>query len=208
MSSVIDALSTSFFETRVPRDSRTFWVSELTWCLRKAYLDRTSPRNVGFGVQIVREMGTAVHRLVAAVLKSRGFEAEVPVARVVASTALVKGRVDAIIFEDNGIAVLEVKTSDDTNIREDFARQARFYAAILGVSTAYVLVVNRGDGSYAIHRLSVEVEEAFKELEERVVKLKKALDEGKEPEPERGPWCKWCPYRSECPAWKNEESRD
>ena len=201
MSTLLDALTKARFETHTPRNGRVVWVSEIAACLRRAYLDRVSPKPVSFSVQAVREMGAAVHKLLASVLRNNGMESEVSVARVV-DGYLVKGRVDAIIFEDDGVAVLEAKTAEDTSLREDFARQARFYAAMLGASRAYVLVVNRNDGSYAIHKLDVNPVEAPRELEERVRKLQKALEEKREPEPKKGPWCRWCPYREECPAWR------
>jgi len=192
---VRDLICEAYFESRFERRDDVISVTEVTQCLRYSYFARKEPRCVPQSYAML--LGIAGHRLFLSKLERLGFMVEKLVAEKRDGIKLV-GRCDA--WHPDLDIVLELKTcfKPPDEPYDDHVFQVRIYGALLKARKLYIVYIPR-DGINAmkvfyVHPDRKVLDEAFA----RAKKLIDALKTGEPPDPERGRWCRYCPYAFTC----------
>ncbi|MCE4613817.1 MAG: PD-(D/E)XK nuclease family protein [Desulfurococcales archaeon] len=174
------------------------WVTEVSQCLRQAFYNRVMvrERNVGAAYSILR--GKLLHE---AVLKNipLGESEKVLETRSIrlgeGDTEL-RGRADLVA----GSYVVDLKTSEraPSEPPREYVNQIQLYMLLYGKPRGMIVYITKA----GLRHFTIERDDSLiEELKKKAVKLSKALRENRLPEPETGPWCRWCPWASQqyCP---------
>lgn len=196
------------------KDENEIWVSEISTCLRRAYFNRIEPSELPPELALLAAMGRGVHDIV-----ERAFELECGLLSFFEEDRTdclcfrertysykieknnnvihIVGKPDLVCIVNNRRVLLEIKLSNDNACREDWLRQVRYYAFLTEADEAYLLVIKRDNGLYELKKVTIggRIRE---EIEARALAFYKALKEKKPPRKERGPWCRYCPYKWKC----------
>ena len=168
-----------------------------TPCLRRSYYarTRTSPPSP---IEFLKAVGSEVHLKLAEVLRAEGCEVEVSVGLQLDGFRL-RGRVDALCREKDGEVVVEFKATGELPEQpyESHLLQVQAYLLMLKLERGYLVYLSRTTGRVRVFKVSRNGR-ALKQLIERAKQLHKALVSSEPPPPERGPWCRDCPYSQFC----------
>lgn len=185
-------------------------VSEITSCLRKAYYYRKKysidlRKNYNFPyLYLINKVGKAVHDAIQELYDFSEVEKT-----VLSENYNVKGRVDAI--RENYL--YEFKTTDPGKIRNLTANynQGLIYSYILNneynyeINTITLVYIERNLRNIIVYDYLVDNEKA-EELLNNALKLKKAIQNSKVPEPilSDSEQCTFCAYKNYCKKDKSE----
>ena len=168
-----------------------------TPCLRRSYYarTRTSPPSP---IEFLKAVGSEVHLKLAEVLRAEGCEVEVSVGLQLDGFRL-RGRVDALCREKDGEVVVEFKATGELPEQpyESHLLQVQAYLLMLKLERGYIVYLSRTNGRVRVFKVSRNGR-ALKQLIERAKQLHKALVNSEPPPPERGPWCRDCPFTVLC----------
>ncbi|MCD6340770.1 MAG: PD-(D/E)XK nuclease family protein [Desulfurococcales archaeon] len=175
-------------------DPKVIHVSEAANCLRRAYYDRVSPAPKLDIVNVVALIGNGVHYQLQQYLGSRGWRAEVECKYETKKVTLV-GHADLISPEGE---IVELKTCNQVPSRPwpNHVLQLNAYLTMLKASKGYIIYVARG-GKVRVFEVKPK-RGLFDRLVRRAYHLHYCLIEKREPRPEKGPLCDYCPYRWRC----------
>ena len=171
-------------------------VSEVTQCLRKSYYQRRrASRTTGLEAVII--IGSMIHLALQDVLRRYGFRPEFRVGMKEDGVTLI-GHIDA--YDPDRNIVLEFKTVN--KIPKDWPwlsheQQAVTYATMVDTDEAYIIYIDRGTGEVEVYQVGKD-QETLEKMLRRAKILSRALRENEPPEPERGPWCNYCPWKWSC----------
>jgi hypothetical protein len=163
---------------------------------RLAPLGLTRPSRLA---PVVREVSDLYARF--AQLPIRGFrDAEVSLDVTVAGDVRLRGRVDAVLDDGDGVAIVDWKTG---RWLEDAEPQLEFYILVWMIE--HEEVPRRAEAVSVLtgERLDVapDVERArstARDLAEMIDALRAAIRSGEDLERTAGPHCRWCPLLGEC----------
>jgi len=168
-----------------------------TPCLRRSYYSRvrTSPPSPA---EFLKSLGNEAHLKLAEVLRAEGCEVEVSVALQLDGFKL-RGRVDALCSEKDGEVVVEFKVTNELPEKpyEAHVLQVQAYLLMLRLERGYIVYLSRTNGRVRVFKVERNGR-ALKLLVERARQLYEALVKSSPPPPERGPWCRDCPYHIVC----------
>jgi len=166
-------------------------------CLRRSYFSRTrvAPPSP---IEFLKTVGSEVHLKLAEVLRAEGCEVEVSVGLQLGGFKLC-GRVDALCREKDGEVVIEFKTVSELPEQpyESHLLQVQAYLLMLKLERGYLVYLSRTTGRVRVFRV-LRNGRALKQLVERAKQLHEALVRSSPPPPERGPWCRDCPFTVLC----------
>lgn len=188
--------------TRAPPD--VIWVTEVARCIRQSFYSRIFLRTPDFGAAYTILRGRLLHEVIlgnmplgvtearegtrSLVIEDEGFKVEV------------RGRADMIV----GDYVVDLKTSERPPDKppEEYRNQIQLYMEIYNKSKGLIVYITREGLKYFLEEKDTRKVE---ELKRKAVKLSRSLRENKLPEPEVGPWCKWCTWATQelCPEGYN-----
>lgn len=169
----------------------TFTVSKLCQCLRKTFLEETSPFYVSPYLVQTAVIGILVHRSLANYFKEKeGYITEMTV----------KKEIDGIEVEGTfDLYSIKTKTLYDFKVSSSFKKRYRLqlnmYKELVDFEVEKLKVVLI-DFSKNIQVIEVNKDKPI--LEERVKVLKKAFDTSILPLPERTELCKYCYFKEDC----------
>ena len=168
-----------------------------TPCLRRSYYARTRAAPPS-PVEFLKTVGSEVHLRLAEVLRAEGCEVEVSVGLQLDGFRL-RGRVDALCREKDGEVVVEFKATNELPEQpyESHLLQVQAYLLMLRLGRGYVVYLSRTNGRVRVFKVERNGR-ALKLLAERARQLYESLKQLQPPPPERGPWCRDCPYRLIC----------
>lgn len=183
-------------------NDREIYVTELVYCLAKAYYRRKTTEQPEKGLR----QRWALYR---GILFDEEWTSlfprnQVRVTHRIPGGPTIVGKID---FMDEEGGIWELKTvANDYAIRDgpkpQHVAQALFYAWVQNAPTAHLLYLHLG----GVHRFDLDVrraEEIVKELEAKAVKLHIALLENTPPDPENAAWeCKYCEFKDICPFYQ------
>ena len=175
-------------------DPKVIYVSEAANCLRKAYYDRVSPAPKLDIVNVVATLGNGIHYQLQDLLKGKGWRAEVEVKYQTKKITLI-GHADLVSPEGE---VIEIKTCNQVPGKPwtNHVLQLNAYLTMLKASKGYIIYVAR-DGKVRVFDIKPR-KDLFDRLIKRAYYLHYCLIEKREPRPEKGPLCDYCPYRWRC----------
>jgi len=171
-------------------------VSEVTQCLRKSYYQRRRASRMT-GMEAVIIIGSMIHLAIQDVLRRYNFRPEFRIGMKEGGVTLI-GHIDA--YDPDNNIVLEFKTVDKIPEGRPWRShewQAKAYATMVDTDQAYIIYISRGRGDVKVYRVKKD-QELLEHLLDRAKELSRALRENEPPEPERGPWCNYCPWKWSC----------
>ncbi|WP_270969897.1 PD-(D/E)XK nuclease family protein [Campylobacter upsaliensis] len=178
--------------------------SDISSCLRKAYLDKTSENDYDLTTLIRFQRGHIAEGIVKAMLDGLN-----PISQLELNSsyegATLKAHIDFALENKDEIVIVEVK-SVSTTVSEPYLSwnlQVQYQMAMLAKSKsknirAFVVAINVNTGwfkSFEIERNEALTQIAF----EKAKKLSLALQSRVEPEAEIQLFCGVCPYKATCP---------
>lgn len=196
------------------RPDDALWVTEVSGCLLRSFLQRLFPRPVEDVGQAARMLaGDALHRTVLPlVAKSvRGCRGEVEREVVVPIDGFdVRGRADLVLECGGERYVVELKTMYSKPARLDepmppHVRQLQYYMNALGAPRGAVVYIDVQRGG--VKAFELERDPGYMtELRSRARALWRALEALRPPRPERAPYnCHGCPFYFDCVSGKYRE---
>ncbi len=208
-------LPASFWErlswNRFPPRPNTYHVTELTGCLAKAYFSRTRRVQETVESAWAKLRGSMLHYVV----RSLGWS-ELKVSLrfpLKAEDITIVGHVDA--YNPETATVYDLKTTSfvkwqaEKNFipRDSHVAQVQSYSTLLD---KYAIPVSRLILVYVDDKelipLEVPLGNRREWLLQRASTLHLSLLEDKTSEPEPNSWCKYCPFKDICPAYKRKDS--
>ncbi|EAJ0878758.1 Dna2/Cas4 domain-containing protein [Campylobacter upsaliensis] len=178
--------------------------SDISSCLRKTYLDKTSENDYDLTTLIRFQRGHIAEGIVKAMLDGLN-----PISQLELNSsyegATLKAHIDFALENKDEIVIVEVK-SVSTTVSEPYLSwnlQVQYQMAMLAKSKsknirAFVVAINVNTGwfkSFKIERNEALTQIAF----EKAKKLSLALQSRVEPEAEIQLFCGVCPYKATCP---------
>ncbi|EOB1664748.1 PD-(D/E)XK nuclease family protein [Campylobacter upsaliensis] len=178
--------------------------SDISSCLRKAYLDKTSENDYDLTTLIRFQRGHIAEGIVKVMLDGLN-----PISQLELNSsyegATLKAHIDFSLENKDEIVIVEVK-SVSTTVSEPYLSwnlQVQYQMAMLSKSKsknirAFVVAINVNTGwfkSFEIERNEALTQIAF----EKAKKLSLALQSRVEPEAEIQLFCGVCPYKATCP---------
>jgi len=181
-------------------DPRIISVTEITQCLLYSYFHRH--RNVCVPQIGSLVIGTAGHRMVMDILSEKGLIVERFVYAKRDNIKLI-GRVD--VYDPNTNTVIEIKflRKIPPEPYKDHVLQTAIYKEMINADRALLVYIQTDDLSnvkiWRIKRKHNILDYAF----ERAKTLSESLLHSTPPKPEKGRWCRYCPYAFDCASlWK------
>ena len=175
-------------------------VTELVYCLRKAYFRRQMEKEGQHENKALKDRWYLYRGIVFDEAWTSLFPRnQVRVTYRIPNGPSISGRID---FETED-TVWELKTvSNDYAIRDGpkpaHVKQALFYAWVENMPKAKLVYVHLG-GVKIFELDTSRAGEVVDELVSRAKELYRALKEGRPPEPHNEPWeCRYCPFRDLC----------
>ncbi|MGP8071368.1 MAG: PD-(D/E)XK nuclease family protein [Candidatus Bathyarchaeia archaeon] len=196
---------------RFPPRPNTYHVTELTGCLAKAYFSRTRRVQETVESAWAKLRGSMLHYVV----RSLGWS-ELKVSLrfpLKAEDITIVGHVDA--YNPETATVYDLKTTSfvkwqaEKNFipRDSHVAQVQSYSTLLD---KYAIPVSRLILVYVDDKelipLEVPLGNRREWLLQRASTLHLSLLEDKTSEPEPNSWCKYCPFKDICPAYKRKDS--
>jgi CRISPR/Cas system-associated exonuclease Cas4 (RecB family) len=185
---------------------REITVTSLTSCLRMSYYYITQGKNVSEKMVIGTEHHAFFQRHFIDLLQQKGFvcweEYEVKYWKL-------RGRADLFCVDKDGTGILfEFKFTTLPYKFNPFYpfwyRQLKYYVALEEVSSGHKTVGVLIASSFALDKWVVDVVEVenplevVKEMDKRYQELEEALAKNAPPMPEKGKWCEYCVWKSQC----------
>jgi len=170
------------------------FVSEITYCLRKAYFLRRNPRPFSKEKIVVLGLGTAVHFLVEKYLDYDGLLSEKSVAVNLGAFTL-KGRADLIV--DNHIVELKTVNRLPDRPLDHHLLQIQAYLFMFDREEGFLVYIEKRKGRISSFKIRRE-NKYWIEIVNRARRLHEHLKMNKVPEPEPSPLCRFCEYKGEC----------
>jgi CRISPR/Cas system-associated exonuclease Cas4 (RecB family) len=185
---------------------REVTVTSLSSCLRMSYYHITQGKSVSEKMVIGTEHHTFFQRHFIDLLQQRGFECweeyEVKYWKL-------RGRADLFCVNKDGSGILfEFKFTTLPYKYNPFYpfwyRQLKYYVALEEVSSGRKVIGVLIASSFALDKWVVDVVEVENpldvvgEMDKRYQELEEALAKNTPPMPERGKWCEYCLWRSQC----------
>jgi CRISPR-associated exonuclease Cas4 len=170
-------------------------VSEVAGCLRRAWYERVRPQPALDPNNVVIMVGNGVHEKLQELLAEKGWQSEVEAKYKVKDFWLV-GHAD--LYHPEEQVVLELKTS--SKVPEEpyrgHALQINSYIFMLRAKRGYIVYVARDGGVKVFeHRFDKRL---WSETVKRAMQLHEAVAERRKPPAEKGPHCRFCPYKWYC----------
>ena len=177
-------------------------ISHVAACLRYAFYAITRGKPVSDVVLYGTELHHWFSRHAPPALERHGCKCE---SEVKVTLGRLSGFAD-ILCDCNGIrTVVELKFTKTPNASNPFfkwhERQLKYYAAAVAADIGVLLMMLFDLQRYSIFHVTLDDESRralVREALARYEDLIHALASGTPPEPERGPYCTYCPYRHEC----------
>ncbi|MBO8181028.1 MAG: PD-(D/E)XK nuclease family protein [Archaeoglobus sp.] len=183
------------------RRDNSLHVTELVYCLRKAYYRRMAEKEGEKEEKGIKQRWYLYRGIVFDEAWTGLFARnQVRVTHRVRNGPTIVGRIDFI--DDDG-TLYELKTiSNDYAIRDGpkpaHVKQALFYAWIEQAPRVRLVYVHLG----GVHIFELDTrlaEQVVEEVEQKAIELWRALKEGRPPEPHNEPWeCRYCEFRDLC----------
>ena len=177
-------------------------ISHVASCLRYAYCAITRGKEITDLVLRGTDMHHWFARHAPPVFERHGCKCE---SEVRVSLGQLSGVVDMLCDCSGVRAVIELKFTKTPNASNPFfrwhERQLKYYAAIAGADIGVLLMMSFDLQRYSVFHVTLNDESRralAREALARYEDLSYALASGVPPEPERGPYCSYCPYRHEC----------
>ena len=166
------------------------WVTEVSQCLRQAFYNRimVRERNVGAAYSILR--GRLLHEVIIKNLPMGESEHVLePKSTKLGEDTELRGRADLVA----GSYVVDLKTSErvPSEPPQEYVNQIQLYMLLYDKPRGMIVYITKAGLKHFI----IERDESLIEkLKEKAAKLSRALRENRLPDPETGPWCRWCPW--------------
>lgn len=192
-----------FVNKQYPKDDNRIWVTDILYCLRKAYYRRKNPKPIPLDQAWRMYIGTLIHNDIEGAYNDPDKKFEVPIYN---TGAVLVGKYD--VLDDDTIYELKVVDSnykyflDKKGPSEEYKNQLRIYMHVKGKQ--------QGKLAYLMHKDAIMVPitlEGFSmdEMLTRAAVLWDALKTNTLPPKTEEAWqCKMCEYREECMKEKNE----
>ena len=177
-------------------DKNTIYVTDLASpCTRRSWFARRY-EPMTLENEAIKLFGVVVHQTIQEGLRRRGYEIEVGLGLHVDGAKLT-GRADAVSYDENLVVEIKTVTTLPDRPRDEHVVQANIYASILGLDNYCIVYVTRTDGRTRVFcgkadRLGLD------EIKEMVKVVHKAIQSKTPPEPVKGPWCNYCPFKWHC----------
>lgn len=200
-----DILTSDFFDSvlckawersRYPRDNPySISVTEVTQCLRYSYFARVKPVCVPQVTSLL--LGIEGHRVFADILGEYGWLTEKLIC-IARDGVRLCGRVDAYHPDLNAVVDFKFVEKPPREPYEDHVFQVQVYMAMLNAERGYVVYFSRDPRERTrVHRV-FRSDRSLEKAIERAQLLSASLVLNDPPKPERGRWCRWCPYKFDC----------
>ena len=178
----------------------TIHVGELTYCLLKSYYERKYGVNYSDEKIVILGLGQATHFLVESFV-GEGVVKEFRVEHGLEGFKLT-GRPDLIVDD----AVIELKTTSHIPVQpfSHHVLQLQAYLHLLDRRYGFIVYVCKRRGRVKAFRVERDPG-AWEEIVGRARRLHLALVRGEPPEPEPGPLCRYCEFRSMCRKLARQE---
>jgi CRISPR/Cas system-associated exonuclease Cas4 (RecB family) len=169
------------------------FVTDFTYCLRKAYFRRTNPKPLSEKTLNYFVDGNRRHETLQNLI---GYRAEVSIQKYG-----LRGRLD--MLGDYPIEIKSTRSSSQYGISPHYQKQCVIYALITEQPTVCLMVQHINEGCFKFHRITYtakELQEAEQQLLGQIYLLKTAL-ETKDPKelPYPEPWeCNFCDHKGDC----------
>ncbi len=172
-------------------------VTRVVQCLRKSFFEITQRKEDEGNYSVL--VGLISHYVIERLIETEFAKDCVVRREAEVSYDVLKGHVDVLLECKGAKYVVEIKTTKSKPIQPYplHERQARIYDTMVGAEYAFIVYVNRADGSIKIFTVTPDTR-ALELAVTRAKMLKKALETGVPPEPEFTPQCFLCPFRSSC----------
>ncbi len=190
-------------------DRKTYiGASDIGGCLRKAYLDKVSPKEKEAQELTILLRGHLAEDLVAKALDAQGVKYQT---QLELQEDFIRAHLDFVFCSSKECVVVEVKSTNnipDTPYSSWVLQiQLQMYLAQkhFGLKTrGYILVLNLNTGE--MKEFSIEPDETLQDIAlNRAKALWDALQNSTEPEAEEQLYCSKCPYKDTCPLFQAEE---
>jgi len=189
--------------------SQYIGASDISGCIRAAYLNKIEPAELPVEKLIIFERGHNTEKIVEKMLGNMPYKKEVEFTTTDAPFPI-SVHLDYVIYnkEEKSITIVEVKSqnNDSFNIYSSYLLQvnlqwlvAEMFLKEKGwkVKNAFVVIVNNNSGKYEV--VEVERDESLQKLAlEKAKALRDALIKGEAPEGEEQLYCSQCPYKNNC----------
>jgi len=172
----------------------TIFVSEVTYCIRKAYLLRRDPRPFNREKLVILVWGSLAHFLVENYIDYDGVLCEKSVSVDLGGFKL-KGRADIII--DDYIVELKTAYSLPDKPFNHHVLQLQAYLWMLDREEGFLVYIARRAGGIVSFKIERDVK-YWIEIVDRARKLHEHLKKNEIPPPEKSPLCKFCEYKEYC----------
>jgi len=192
--------------TRAPPD--VVWVTEVSRCIRQSFYSRIFIKTPDFGAAYSILRGRLLHEVILGNMPIGVTEDKEGTRSITVEgeglKVEVRGRADLVVGE----YIVDLKTSERPPEKppEEYRNQVQLYMELYGKKRGLIVYITREGLKHFIEERD---ERRISELKQKALKLSKALRENKLPEPETGPWCKWCPWATQdlCPEGYNYKTR-
>ena len=188
--------------------------SDVTSCLRKAYLSKIQPVEHSLEQMIIFERGHNGELIIEKALQTSGIKYQSQVEIEDNSLDVpIKAHLDFIVENSKELVVLEIKTTS-TNVTspyESWILQLNFQMGLLQAKypekqvRGYVIALNINNGYIA--EFPMEFNQSLYEVAyENAKKLAEAMISDTEPEAQEQLYCSKCPFRKSCNIFKTDET--
>jgi len=192
--------------------SKYIGASDISGCLRAAYLSKIEPVELPIEKLIIFERGHNTERIVEKMLGNMPYKKEVEFTTTDVPFPI-SVHLDYVVYnkEEKSITIIEVKSqnNDNFNIYPSYLLQVNFQWLVADkllknkgwkVKNAFVVIVNNNSGKYEI--VEIEKNEELQKIAlEKAKALRSALIKGEAPEGEEQLYCSQCPYKGACPTF-------
>jgi len=184
--------------------SKYIGASDISGCLRKAFLTKQQDPKYDISQHIVFQRGHIAEQLVEKMLKGTPYKAQVEVKGKADNGFDIKAHIDFVVDFGKEVVIVEVKTisTDIDEPYDSWVLQTQLQMSLLKASSqsqirSYIVAINLNSGFYKTFEIDFNGSLSKIALEKANI-LANALKNNRCPDGEMQLYCSKCPFKSNC----------